>query len=69
MAAPTVGLHLNFRGYVTEFSARNPHSFFGETPTRFERPNRINQAPAGETPTINQPLADCFVRVRPEHWR
>jgi hypothetical protein len=34
MAAPTVGLHLNFRGYVTEFSARNPHSFFGETPTR-----------------------------------
>jgi hypothetical protein len=33
MAAPTVGLHLNFRGYVTELLARNPHSFFGESPT------------------------------------
>ena len=29
--SPTVGLHLNFRGNVTELSARSPHPFLRET--------------------------------------
>jgi hypothetical protein len=31
----TVGLHLNFQGNVTELSARIPHGFLRESPTRF----------------------------------
>jgi hypothetical protein len=59
MAAPTVGLHLNFRGYVTEFSARNPHSFFGETPTRLSA--RIDQS----GPSVTKPA----VPTRPSGHR
>jgi hypothetical protein len=40
---PTVGLNLDFRGYVTEVSARNPLVYLRETPTaaRNRRVERI----------------------------
>jgi len=43
MAAPTVGLHLNFRGYVTELLARIPIHFSGK-PLQARALESINHA-------------------------